>query len=331
MDFLLKKLPYCAILFKNERERRENMFLTALGVVSTMLIYAIPGFILVKTKMIKGDSISAFAKVQMFVCSPCLIVYSMTKNDFSEKLVWDMVIAFLIILGFLLFGVLLFRLIFKNKKDDVRYRIYNLATTLANCAFMGVPILEALLPDYPQAVTFSAMFSLVMNILCWSLGSYIISNDKKYISIKKILLNPALFALIVAIPLFVLGVKLDDIPLIGDMVILLSKMTTPLCMLIVGMRLACASLKKVFFTPMQYLIIGIKQILFPLFVLLVMLILPIDEGMKKAIYIMMCCPVASVVLNFSEMIGEGQESAANLVLLSTLLSALTIPLMVLLI
>ena len=46
---------------------------------------------------------------------------------------------------------------------------------------------------------------------------------------------------------------------------------------------------------------------------------------------MMACPAASVVLNFAEMLGEGQETAANLVLLSTMLSALTIPLMVLLV
>jgi len=307
------------------------MFLTALGVVSTMLLYAIPGFLLVKTKLIKQESISAFAKLQMYVCSPCLIVYSMTKNDFSWGLVSNMQIAILIITALLLFGIFLFRWIFKKKRDDVKYRIYNLATTLANCAFMGVPILEALLPDYPEAVTFSAMFSLVMNILGWSVGSFIISNDKKYISIKKILLNPATIAMVVAIPLFACGIKLDDLGLFGDMVNLLSKMTTPLCMLIVGMRLACASLKSVFLTPMQYLIIGIKQILFPLFVFLILLILPIDTNMKSAIYIMMCCPVASVVLNFAELIGEGQESAANLVLLGTTLSAITIPLMVLLI
>jgi predicted permease len=44
---------------------------------------------------------------------------------------------------------------------------------------------------------------------------------------------------------------------------------------------------------------------------------------------MFACPVASVVLNFSEMLGQGQKTAANLVLLGTGLSAITIPLMVL--
>ena len=34
-------------------------FLAALGVVFTMLIYAVPGFLLVKTKIIKENNISA--------------------------------------------------------------------------------------------------------------------------------------------------------------------------------------------------------------------------------------------------------------------------------
>lgn len=305
------------------------LFLTALGSVSTMLLYAMPGFLLVKTKLVKSDSISAFARLLMCVSSPCLVFSSITKNPFSRELALQMLFAFVIILSLLLIGIFGFYFIFRKKRDDVRYRIYTLATTLANGAFMGVPILIALLPEYPQAVAFSAMFSLGLNIIGWSVGSYIISGDKKYVSIKKILLNPATIALVVAIPFFVFGIQLPA--LLDDMVSLLAKMSTPLCMLIVGMRLATASLKGVFLKPMQYLIVGIKQILFPLIVLLLLLPLPLDIGLKKSIYIIFACPVASVVLSFSEMIGKGQKDAANLVLLGTLLSAVTIPVMSLLV
>jgi len=40
-------------------------------------------------------------------------------------------------------------------------------------------------------------------------------------------------------------------------------------------------------------------------------------------------PVASITLNFAEMLGKGQKTAANLVLLGTILSLLTLPLMAL--
>jgi len=304
-------------------------FLIALGVVSTMLLYAMPGFIMIKTKIIKKDQISAFAKLLMYVCSPCLVFNSLTRNEFSVSLVKEMLIGFAFIFSAFLLGLLAFRFIFKKRSHDVKYRIYNLATTLANCAFMGVPVLEALFPDYPQAIAFSAMASMALNILGWSVASYIISQDKKYISVKKILLNPAVIALIVAIPFFVFKIEIPD--LINNMIVLLAKMSTPLCMLIMGMRLACASLKKVFLVPSQYLIVAIKQIVFPLVAFLILLLLPLDERMKASIYILMACPVASVVLSFSEMIGEGQENASSLVLLGTLLSAITIPVMTLLI
>ena len=304
-------------------------FLIALGVVSTMLLYACPGFILIKTKIISKENISAFAKLLMFVCSPCLVFNSLTRNEFSPSLIGEMGIAFAFIFSAFLLGLLLFRLVFKKKSDDVKYRVYNLATTLANCAFMGVPVLEALFPDYPQAIAFSAMASMALNILGWSVASYIISQDKKYISVKKILLNPAVIALFVAIPFFVFSIQVPS--LIDGMIVLLAKMSTPLCMLIMGMRLGCASLKRVFLVPSQYAIVAIKQVLFPLVSFAILLLLPISSEMRASIYVLMACPVASVVLSFSEMIGEGQENASSLVLLGTLLSSITVPVMTLLI
>ncbi len=306
-----------------------NTFLASLGVVFTMLIYAVPGFLLVKTKIVKENNISAFARLLMYVSSPCLVFSSITRNELSGQLVVQMLIALAIAMGIFLLGLVVFFFVFKRKSDDVKYRVYNLATTLGNCAFMGVPVLEALFPDYPQAVAFSAMFSLAMNIIAWSVGSYIISRDKKYISAKKIFLNPAVIALLVAIPFFAFEIQLPAV--INAPVTLLAKMSAPLCMLIMGMRLACASFKGVFLRPSQYLIVAIKQIIFPLAVFLILLMLPLEPNMKASIYIITACPVASVILSFSEMIGKGQESAANLVLLGTSLSAITIPVMSLLI
>jgi predicted permease len=192
---------------------------------------------------------------------------------------------------------------------------------------MGIPILEALLPEYPNAAAFSAMFSLAMNILGWTLASSIITNDKKYMSVKKIVLNPAVLALTVAVPLFVTGAELPVV--LSDMVILLGRMTTPMCMIIMGMRLATSEIRSVVNSPMQYFIIGIKQVVLPLIAFFLLTLFPVSDELRASVYIMFACPVASVVLNFSEILGEGQKTAANLVLLGTGLSAITIPLMVL--
>ena len=304
-------------------------FFVALITVGVMLFYAVPGFLLVKSGLVKSEGISNFAKLLMYVCSPMLVIYSFLNVDYTPKLAGRMLFAFLFAIGIMILFVYIFSIVFRKKQDDAKYRIYTLATVFPNCAFMGVPILQAVLPDYPEALAFSVMFSMALNISAWTFGSYIITRDKKYIGIKKVLLNPQVFALLVAIPLFVFGVNVPS--QIEDMVTLLGKMSTPLCMLIMGMRLASTPIKGVFLRPMQYLIICIKQLMLPLLVFLILLPLPLDGGMKVTMYIIFACPVASVILSFAEMLGEGQESAANMVLLGTSLSAITIPIMCLLI
>lgn len=305
-----------------------SSFFAALTTVGVMLFYAVPGFLLVKSNLVKSDGISNFAKLLMYVCSPMLVIYSFLNISFSWTLVRNMLIAFAFAMSVMLIFVVVFARVFKNK-EDAKYRIYTLATVFPNCAFMGVPILQAVLPDYPEALAYSVMFSMALNISAWTVGSYVITGDRKYIGVKKVLLNPQVFALLVAIPLFALGVKLPT--QIDGMVTLLGKMTTPLCMLIMGMRLATTPIKGIFLKPMQYLIIAIKQLLLPLLVFLVLLPLPFDQNMKNSIYIIFACPVASVILSFAEMLGKGQRDAANMVLLGTSLSTLTIPIMCLLI
>ncbi|MBO5286726.1 MAG: AEC family transporter [Clostridia bacterium] len=306
-----------------------SSFLTALITVGIMLFYAVPGYLLVKSGLVKGDNIPAFARLLMYVCQPMLVIYSFYQVDFSLDMVKKMVFAFLFILIAIIAILLIFTLVFKKKQEDTRYRIYVIATSFSNCAFMGVPVLQALLPDYPEAVAFSAMFSLAMNIVGWSFASFLITRDKRFISPKKIFLNPCVISLVVAIPLFISGLTLPT--QISDVVTLLAKMTTPLCMLIMGMRLACASLKSVVNSPMQYLIIAIKQLIVPLLVLVALIPFPVEPMLKQSIFIMFACPVASVVLNLAEMLENGQETSANLVLLGTGLSVITLPVMCLLI
>lgn len=304
-------------------------FIITVTTVGIMLLYSLPGYALVKAKKIPPTSISSFATVLMYVCQSCLVVYSFQKVTYSRELFLDMLLFF--VLGLLTQAVLIgtYFLIFRKKYKDVKYRIATIAGAFGNCAFMGVPLLESLLPDYPQAVVFSAVYSISMNLIGWTVASAIIANDRKYIKLKNFVLNPAVIALCVALPLFFTGTYIGDTKF-GEAVFLLGRMTTPMCMLIMGMRLASVSLKPVITRKLNYLVLFLKQAVMPLIGLAVVFFMPIDPNMKLTYYIICCCPVASVVLNFAEMLGEGQEVAANLVLLGTFSSILTIPVMMLL-
>lgn len=301
-------------------------FIITVTTVGVMLLYSAPGYVLVKCKKIQPSSISAFATVLMYVCQSCLVVYSFQKVDYTPQLFGNMAIFFALAVAMQAMLMGAYYLIFRRKYKNVRWRIATLAGVFGNCAFMGVPILEHLLPHYPTAVVFSAVYSISMNLLGWTVASAIIANDRKYIKPRNFFLNPSMIALYIALPLFFTHTYIGG-NVFGDAIFLLARMTTPLCMLIMGMRLATVPLKKVVTTRLNYFVLMLKQFAMPVFGLLIVLLLPLEHDMKMTFFIICCCPVASVVLNYSEMIGEGQDTAANLVLFGTFSSIVTIPIM----
>lgn len=305
-----------------------NSLVITFVAVFVMFCYAVPGFVLVKIKQIDEKAIPGFAKILMYMCSPCLTIYTMEGLTCSARLVKDILAVFFFSILLQVIILLVFFMIYRKKYDNVKYRICTIATALGNCGFMGVPLLEAVMPDHPEAIVMSTAFCVGMNLIGWTMASAIISNDRKYIRIKNALLNPAVLSLVVAVPLFATNTVLPS--QINSMVTLLGKMSAPMCMLVMGMRLATMKFKDLFTDKSLYFIIFIKQAVMPICGLLLFLVLPVDDYLVKTMFILCATPIASVVLNFSEMIGEGQKTAANLVLLGTLSSIITIPLMMLL-
>lgn len=310
------------------------MFLETFLTVAIIMIYAVVGFCIIKFKLIKKESIPDFAKFLMYICQPILILYSFNQATYTNELGKTLLIAAGLIIGIFAVFLTTFVLIFRKKyKEKVAYRIYTIASCFGNVGFLGVPILEAVFKSDANALgtalAISSVFLVVMNEIGWTIGSLIISQDKKYVRLVKIFLNPSILAIYVALPLFFLGIKVPN--RLDSVVTILAKMTTPLCMVILGMRLAVTSPKVVFANYKTYIIIAVKQIIMPLVMLLFVFALPIDQTVKQALVILASAPIASVVLNFSEMVGEGQEDAASLVLCGTILCILTMPLITLLV
>lgn len=301
-----------------------------------MLAYAVPGYIIIKAKAVKSDHIASFSKLLMYVCQPALTLYSFNKADFSKQLGINLLIFLGIITLVQLLFIGVFYLIFIKKMQDVRYRVTTVATTLSNCSFLGVPLLEAIFPNSPNVAVYSMMYFLSMSLLGWTLVSAIITRDKKYISVKKILINPATLSIVISLPFFFTGFKIgfengELLGQIGNMIDILGKMTTPLCMLVLGMRLATVKVKNLFNNWQQYLVVFVNQVIFPLFTLGILMLFKVDTELRWCMFIMCACPVAAVVQNYAEILGEGQDVAANMVLLGTLSSIVTLPLMALLI
>lgn len=305
--------------------------------VAQMLAFAAPAYLLMRFKKFDEKAIKVVVTLLLFVSQPCLTAYSFQKATvlikdgtvmLSQMLLRGgivFVLAFVLQASFLALAYFVLR----KRQDEAEFRIFAIASCFGNSGFFGVPILEAVMGEaHPEVAMFSALYSLVMNTMSWTVASAIITRDRRHISPKKIFLNPNTIAAGIALAMLCFSFVLPD--RILSMVSMLGTFSTPLCMFILGMRLALVKASELFGNWRQYAVVLVKNFGFALFAFALLYFLPVEGYLKQALYIICCCPVANMVLSFSEMLGKGQKTAANVVLLSTILSLVTLPIMCLL-
>ena len=294
------------------------------------LFYIIPGFVLRKAKIVSDKELGTLSGILIYAGTPFLVINAFLQMDFSWKDFGDMglffIMTFVLQAGFMA----LLWLQLRKKFGESRYRLMTIGSVLGNVGFFGLPIVRAVFPENPEVVCFATMNMMSMNILLFTVGVFCLTGDKKYISLKSALLNPTALGLVVALPLYIFGVKrfLPDAAL--TVVSTLGGLTAPLCMMILGIRLASAPLKDIFTNRLVYPAIALKLVAFPLFSYAIVYFLPFTNAFKSSILILAAAPAGSVILSLAEMHHGETKMAANILLLSTVLCFISIPLLVLL-
>ena len=300
--------------------------------VLLMLLYLLPGFFLCKTKKVRPDHLSSISVVLLYICGFALYVNALSYLDPSPELFRKMGLFLLFSLsGETLLMLLILLILGKKRRQEFGLRMMSVATVMGNVGFFGMPVVRALFPNAPEAAVYSSMFNAALNIIAWTVCVFTLTGEKKHISLKAALLNPSMLAVFTGAVLCLLKARdwMPDILRTGFST--LGAMSTPLCMIILGVRLATIDFRALFTTRLAWLISAGKLLVFPLFCYLLVLPFPLDPVFKGSILILAGAPCASILLNLAEIHHNGQELAAKCALLSTLLSILTIPLLSLLV
>ena len=299
--------------------------ITALKVLM-MIAYGVPGYALVKLKVLNEESIKVFAKFLLYICQPALCIYSLSVVECDARLLKNLGIFFVLTLLAQVIIISLYALIFRKKmKTSMAQKICAIAGACGNVGFLGIPILENLIPDNPEVLVYASAFSMSMNILAWTLGLVMMTGDKKYIKLKAIFGNPASISFIIGFTLFVCKIRLPDLG--AEYIETLGRMSTVVCMTILGMRLATKKLLGIFTNYPIYVAAVSKLMIFPLITGLLFSIVPVGEEVRAAAFILGCCPAATMIQSLSETHGGDSKTAADIVLSTSLLCILTIPLM----
>jgi len=303
-----------------------NFEITGLNALM-LVVLCLPGFFLTKANVLKEEHIKGFAVFLLYVCSPALSIYSFQQAECNMEILINIGILLLVttFMQVLIMGIG-FLINIKTYKIDGASRVATVAAAFGNVGFFGVPILQALLPDHPEAMVYSAVMSVMMNLIGWTLGMFMMSGDRKHVSVKNFLINPTTLCLLIALPLFFTNTSFPK-PVM-NFVEFFSKMSTPTAMTVLGMRLAFVKFRDLM-DYRQVVAIFLKLIALPLITFGIMYALPVDETLKISTYILSCMPPAAITLNFAELSNTSPKTAANIVVVGSLLVAITLPVLLL--
>lgn len=208
-------------------------------------------------------------------------------------------------------------------RRQLQHPSLQLGAVVGNTAYFGLPVAIALLP--PEALAASISYDLVGTLLTWGLGPRLLGQPAP--GWRGLLSNPVLRALALALPL---GLSPWG-GAIGAALWWPARLVLWLLLLLVGMRLgtlleALRAGPPPSRRPLAVALL-LKLGLLPALALLLGLALRLDPALLAAVVLQAAAPTAMSVVLLAEH-GNGRETipAARLVLWSTLLALVSVPL-----
>lgn len=298
------------------------MFISVLEQVIILFILIFLGAILTKTKVFKEKGISVMTDLVLYIVTPCVIIKSFIREfDAStlKKLFISFLIAFLAHLAFIVLSRLLI-----HSKEKQSEKVLQFGVIFSNCGYMSIPLQQALLGD--DGVFYGSSFIAIFQLFIWSYGILLMSGDKKYLSPRKILINPGMIGLFIGLIIFLFSIPVPKI--ISEPVSYLASLNTPLPMLIIGYHLVNSDILKGLRNLKSFYAIALKLFLFPALALGVMYLCGIRGTMLVSSVISCSAPTAAITTMFSDKFSCDTPLSVNLVSLSTLLSLISMPLII---
>ena len=323
-----------------------DIIIKVLLIMLVLFAFAVPGFILRKTGLVKSDSLYSISNILLCFAQPMLIIQAFAVDPIAPT--GETLLNFLWVFLFSVAAILLTfgasKLVFLFMKGEEQRRRRDLLVfvgTFSNCAFVGIPFVDMFTGGDSEAMMYITVFTVAFNLLLWTLGAYLITQDKKQISLKKALLNPCTIGSVIGFLLFLVPqiniFDMEEVAELQQIVTYGGGMTAPLSMLVVGVRIAELSPKKLFCDRGIYLASLVRLVLSAALTYLLLLPFKLTGVFADAPYVLlapviaMAMPPAASVVAFAEKLDGEKEYAAAAYSTGTLLSIVTLPVAMLLI
>ena len=288
--------------------------------VAILFLLMLVGVVLAKVKWLTTAGVKEITKLLLTVVAVCIIVHSFqTVENTSEK--WgEMGLAALTSVIALAVGAA-FALPLFRRQSPGRRAVLCFGTSFANCGFMGLPLVNALLGA--EGVFLVSIYIAVFQVGVWTYGVTLYRRQGEKLSVAKALLNPGVIGVVLGLPFFLFRIPMPDILLatvegLGDL-------NTPLAMIVTGFYLAAADLRPRRGDGPMWLVMALRLVIVPSLVAAGLYACGVRGLPLVAVMVPLCAPCATNTTLFAAMFDADTELSSRLVTQCTLLSILTMP------
>ena len=203
--------------------------------------------------------------------------------------------------------------------------LFELLIAVMNNMFIALPVVETLFGS--QAVFYCSLSCIPFNVLLYTFGIYRLQGGEGKGSVRlRDIFSVPLLATLVALVIFLLRPPVP--PVVKELASTMSAATMPLSMIVIGSSLGSVSLLDAFKKGKLYLMCVIRLLLCPLLVWLLAGLMTDDLMLRVTATIIAAAPSGVVVSVLAIQYDRDAVFTSEGVLLSTVFSMLTIPLIV---
>lgn len=199
------------------------------------------------------------------------------------------------------------------------------ASIFTNSGFMGIPLVVALFSQ--EAVFVLSPFLSWLFVIQWTLGIVVVTKDPRSMSFKKVILNPVIIATIVGVIVYFLHIPIPEV--LDEFLSRIGVMLMPVAMIVLGSSFAHLSFKNVFLDARVWLMVLVRLFVLPLFVVVALSVIAKDfELVAYTLLVAMSAPIGANVAILAQQYNKDTTLAASQIMLTTLFSIISMPLMV---
>ena len=306
-------------------------FFIMLKNVIVFVALAVPGWLLAKKKLLKGEDCNVLTQLILYVAMPFLVFHSTVSIDFNGRVALELfLVAVITGVGQYVFS-LLSGVIAKAEADGKQRGILRFAMVFGNNGFLGLPLVTALFSQsMPLVCTYFVSVGIVTNLTMMFVGDPLVSGEKAEVSLKSVLLSPLTISFALGIGANLSGVT-EAVPEIENYAAYLKNLVTPLSMLIIGVKFGQLRVRELFLSKKLYFVALVRLILTPALVVVLLLLarlaLPISDPLLIALFVGFAMPSGALTTSLAVKYNVPGNKATVYVLGTTLLSVITLPVM----